>query len=236
MPLALLSFARRPGRLMAEALTLALCCACTAATIKVDPKQTFLRTNSDPASASVPIVIAALGFKPGEVVLVQRLGDFRAGTSYSDVSVSMAALFSGSATLLPSTERHRVPDAIDAGADVVTPKTYHGSLDTDIPEDFLVSDGAIVRIPPGATHLFVCPYDSRFYDNTDPDNDYEVSIIRVQDEEFAASVLAIWGGLLKPSPTTALSLDAVPSTAPPPDVNLLDAVRLARRASGLDPR
>jgi hypothetical protein len=208
---------------------------CPAATIKVDPKQTFLRTNSDSALASVPIVIADIGFKPGDWVLVKRLGDFKAGTAYSDVSTSMIALFSGSATLLASANLHRVPDAIDAGADHVTPKTYHGDLDTDVPEDFLVSDGAIVRIPPAATHLFVCPPDSLFYDNTDPDNDYAVSITRASTDEFAASALAVWSGLIYPSPTTALSMDAVPSPAPPPVVNLLDAVRLARRASGLDP-
>jgi hypothetical protein len=226
----------RLGRHLCYSVTLlAACAAVPATTIKIPPAASYLRANGETPANAVPIALSGLGVVPGDFVQIQRLGDFKPGASYDDASVGMTALFSSNATLLAAGQAQRVPGALEAGADVVTPRTYFGSMDTDIPQDFLVTDGAIVIVPSGASHLFAAAWDSAYADNSDPDNDYAVSITKVSARDAVAAALAVWGGLVKPSPTTALTLDAVPAPAPPPVVNLLDAVRLARRASGLDP-
>ncbi len=60
-------------------------------------------------------------------------------------------------------------------------------LPTDIDEDFVIvgpdsdypatsEDFTAVRVPAGATHLFVTADDSYFDDNSDPDNDYQMTM------------------------------------------------------------
>lgn len=143
----------------------------------IDPRAAFLRTNQDtPVNATV-FLLSDLSLFPGDFIRLQQLGDFKAGTIYSDVSKGMAAVFSSSNVLLSSDQLHRVPGAIDAGIDYNSGATYFGSLDTNIPEDFAVND-TTVQIPQGAAYLFIGTPDSLYYDNSDPDSDYAVSITR----------------------------------------------------------
>jgi hypothetical protein len=201
-----------------------------AQTVSLPPTRTYLHTNSDNAAATVPILLSALSLHGGDIVRLERVGDFRPGPSFQDTSVRLIAVFSGSGTLLASTTLHRVPDAVDAGDDFASANTYFGSQPTDIPEDFMFDASVVVTIPPGATHLFVAPHDSLYYDNSDPDQDFAVRITKL----LAPSALRIWGGLVAAVQTDMAQLDVVTQGAPPARINLLDAVRLARQAAGID--
>ena len=143
----------------------------------IDPRETYLRTNQDSAYDAAPLSLAELSLFPGDFIRLQQFGDFRPGTHLTDTNSNMLAVFSASDTLLASSVLARVQDAIDAGTDYTTGATYHGSVTTDIPEDFLVTD-VYVQIPPGATHLFVTAADNLYRDNTDPDGDFAVGITR----------------------------------------------------------
>ena len=95
----------------------------------------------------------------------------------------MLGVFSAGSVLSAPTSAHRIPDALDAGNDVVTALTTHGNDPTDIPEDFSILTaavgGTVVQVPPRATHLFVGPLDTLWGDNSDGDNDYLLRIIRL---------------------------------------------------------
>ena len=147
-------------------------------TIGIDARRTYLRTSSDGgALAAIPIDLASLGLAPGDKISLTRVGDFNCHSSCGDLSISMGAVFSSSATLLASSQLNRVPGAVDAGVDVVTGLTFFGGLPTDIPQDFAVSGtGVALTVPAGATHLFVAALDSLYGDNGDPDGDFAVRI------------------------------------------------------------
>ncbi len=146
--------------------------------VSIDPRATFLRTSDDDAHNSVPISLVSLGVSEGDYLTVKRVGDYSAyGNAESDVDTRMIAIFSSSATLKPSYELHRVPDAIDAGADRQTDPTFYNNLSTNIPEDFSVSYPTIVTVPQNARFIFVAAVDVYYEDNSDPDGDYGVEII-----------------------------------------------------------
>lgn len=154
----------------------------TAQQFSLDPRRTYLHTNQDNSSDTVPLDLSSLGILPGDHLRLVRLGDWDPGPG-GDTSESLIAIFSGSATLLAKTELHRVPGAIDAGFDFTTSKTYRGSQDTDVPEDFAICWGTrtevTITVPAGASHLFLAPSDSLYEDNTDPDGDYGVQIEKI---------------------------------------------------------
>ena len=68
------------------------------------------------------------------------------------------------------------------GTPFVTTPLVRGNRDTDIPEDFLVTNSTSVTIPPGALYLFVGVPDPFYSDNTDTDNNFA---IRVTPSGFA---------------------------------------------------
>ena len=148
----------------------------TGTEISIDPRATYLRTNLDAgALAATPIDLNKLSIVPGDWLRLERLGDFDCGGPCVDDRTGMIGVFSGSSTLLSADQPHRVPDAIEAGQDLVTSRTNFGSLPTDIPEDFVIIDTINVT-PVGATHLFITAHDSLYYDNTDPDSDLAVRV------------------------------------------------------------
>ena len=153
-------------------------------TIPLDPRAAYLRCNNDPAPGTVAIPLAPAGIAPSQVVRIRRLGDYDNGPG-GDTFGTTIAVFSADATLLPLATAARVPGALEAGCDFVSSPTWSGGLATDIPEDFLVAAGAgstatqnevVVVVPANATHLFVCPHDSLYHDNRDPDGDYAVEL------------------------------------------------------------
>lgn len=147
------------------------------AVVSLNPKATFIKVNSDSALASTALDLASLGIAPGDRIEIGQTGDLDFGPGGDD-GHSLIGVFSASPTLLGPTVLHRVPDAIDAGVDVSTSPTFNGGLRTDVSEDFRIytaafpADSICVIVPAGATHLFLCPADTLYQDNTDPDGDW----------------------------------------------------------------
>jgi hypothetical protein len=150
-------------------------------TVSMDPKGTYLHMFPNTGVEPVIIDLASLGLFPGDQIRLEDLGGYAYTTGGVDGPGSMIAVFSSNDTLLPPTEAHRVPGAIDAGVDYVSSPTYVGSYPTDIPEDFLVSlsTGPLqmcIDIPFGATHLFCAAHDTYYTDNSDPNGDFAVRV------------------------------------------------------------
>ncbi|MBX3464874.1 MAG: hypothetical protein KF830_17030 [Planctomycetes bacterium] len=146
-------------------------------TFPMSPRATYLRTNQDSPLPPVVVDLAALGLAPGQWLRIGSTGAFRHITGGQDNSRALSAVFSGSAALLPANVQQRVVDAIAAGPDFLSGPTYHGSLPTDVPQDFFCSrtgwdDRIDVQVPAGATHLFLGTHDSLFNDNVDPNGDW----------------------------------------------------------------
>ena len=169
--------------------------------VSVDPKATFIRTNDDPGALNmVPIDLAANGINPGDVLLLERLGDYSfdvlSNPPRPDDVTNMIGLFSSSSTLLESNVLDRVPGSL-ATVGVYQPwatePTYLGGLPTAVPNTFSINPFALVQVPTGAQFLFVSPSDSLFTDNGDPNGNYALRVTTVVPE---ASSLALTGFML----------------------------------------
>jgi len=173
---------------------------------KLDPQATYLRTNNDPgAKSAFPFDLGALGISPGDLLTLERVGDYRyrGGIADGDTATATIGVFSGSATLLGGANPNRVPGAIDAGTDVFSLPTDSGGLPTDISQDFALTTTVVV--PTGASHLFISPNDSFFGDNTDPDNDYGVRLgTALIVGDTANGMRTINGGDSVPAPGTVI--------------------------------
>jgi hypothetical protein len=149
--------------------------------VKISPTATYLR--SDTAEGAVPISLAALGIQPGDTIWLQETGDFTpdlaGGTA--DSFRDLLALFSSSAVLLGRTELNRASGALATTLPgFVTDATYYERLSTDIPQDFRVSTGGtVVKVPAGAAYLFAASYDIFYGDNGDPDQDYGLTVLKI---------------------------------------------------------
>ncbi|UCG52701.1 MAG: S8 family serine peptidase, partial [Candidatus Latescibacterota bacterium] len=152
--------------------------------VNLDPRMTYLHICDDPGTQPAMIVrLVDLGIKPGDVLCLDAEGRFGTGSG-SEVEDRAMGVFSSSNVLRAAGNLHRVPGAIDAGEDYATAPTFHcGEEATDIPQDFLVYD-TIIRVPTGATHLFLSALDRKFGDNSDNNGDYGVQISIVRVPEF----------------------------------------------------
>ncbi len=139
-----------------------------------------------------PLIVdlADAGFKPGDLIFIRQRGriNFAADGDYPiGIDPSLSGVFSSSNTLLWDRSQegevgplHRVPDAIDAGIDCVTPDTYYGKVSTDIPEDFGISgSGVSIGIPSGAAYLMLAVVDPGVSNN---DGWIKVTIEKVTNE------------------------------------------------------
>lgn len=132
----------------------------------VNSKGTYLRYIWDAPQPPTTVALADVGAVPGDTLRIRRRGSYfpwiNAPTWHDVVALfSSSPVVYGDPLLL-----HRVPGAIDAGADVWTPLTYFFGQDTNIPEDFLVMDSVDVVVPPGATHLLFTTLSESFQDNS----------------------------------------------------------------------
>ena len=146
--------------------------------VSLNPEATYLFNNGG-TDQPQPVLLSTFGASPGDFIRLQRVGDYRSGFFGGDNSTGLAGVFSAGATVLGSQIRNRLPGAIDAGEDIITPNTGGGGggNPTDIPEDFAIDD-LFIQVPDGATHLFFTPLDTNIGNNTDPDGDWGVMITR----------------------------------------------------------
>ncbi len=152
--------------------------------IPVNPRATYLRIENDPLAVPAPgIPVSALGTAPGQWLNISVTGSYSDGGG-ADTQENLVCLFSSSVTLLPNAPGlvNRVPGALAAGPSAITANTYYGNLPTDVPQDFVAvregwANGTLVRVPAGATHVFVGVNDPSYTflgNNADPNNDYFV--------------------------------------------------------------
>lgn len=150
----------------------------------VPPRQTFFRTSND-ALAEPPtfFILAELPFaNPSKPLTIEVFGDYRPNLATGDTRNVLHGVFTKTTTYLAPSLQKRLPDALNANAPVITGPTYHGSLPTDIVEDFRVvpdSTGKFrINIPAGAVWVSLCVADSYYSDNDDPDGDFFVRFSR----------------------------------------------------------
>jgi hypothetical protein len=190
--------------------------------VKIDERGTFTRPTSQlDINGDIPDatkVNLSDGLRcdvhPGDWIRIQTLGDFRFTQHpnppdpgpYGNATLRSAfGIFSGTSQLLPKTQSDRVPAAID----VAEGRFQEVLSDNDpIPEDFWISPmsdgtgGALVRVPAGATHLFIGAADTQWFDNDDLNDDFQVQVTllypgrMVGDWDFSGEVdgndLLVW--------------------------------------------
>jgi hypothetical protein len=184
-----------------------------AATISIDPTRTFLMTAGDPwdgigsVFGSRPIRLADYGIAPGDVVLLEQLGDYYNGSEgYSgnvaslDTLTAMIGIFSSTDELLASNLLNRVPGALDAGQYIGTMNTLYGGagnagVPTDIPFDFGIGAN-IFKIPNEAAYLFGAAHDVYYSDKSDPDADFALRITQVAPVPEPATGILLALGLV----------------------------------------
>ena len=165
------------SRLLAAALVLSLAgCDTTgiddgqpvSVVVPVSPRQTYTLVSQDDALDAPAVSLAGLGLAPGDPVCFRAEGDFNiAGTFYASENSQplVSAVFSATDRLLGGSVRRRVPDAVEAGPDLVTRPSDRGALDTDIPEDFDATR-LCLTVPSGARFVFFAAYDTYYADNS----------------------------------------------------------------------
>ncbi|MCA8965609.1 MAG: hypothetical protein KDC48_12060 [Planctomycetes bacterium] len=149
-------------------------------TIPVNPKATYLRTSNDPTAVPAPgFPLSAVGSGAGQLLSIRVVGNYQISGLGGDFQTTLVAVFSSSATLLPDGQLNRVPGAIAAGPDCATTNAYYSNVPTDIPQDFIVSrtawdNGVQVRVPAGATHVFVATTSNFYGNHSDPNSNLAV--------------------------------------------------------------
>jgi hypothetical protein len=149
--------------------------------MNIPPSATFLHTtitenqdSSDSPDYPVIIDLSQAGYHPGEEMKLtyQVHEPFTFNRNEDPVKHAepvIIGVFSRSGVLLAPQELKRVPDAVKTGDDIRTGPAGHidSSEPDDINEDFqiLPATGTIVRVPEGATHLFLGVVDSFYKDN-----------------------------------------------------------------------
>jgi hypothetical protein len=154
--------------------------------VQIDPRSTYLKPLSD--QDQEPFAVEA-----GDWLKLSAVGEFKftQANPQPDPNTLRNAfgVFSSSSDLDDKLVTNRVPDAVS----VVEGNNFSEVVSNpanDIPGDFLIptqSDvpGAVlVRVPVGATHLFVGAADTQWWDNSDVDENYGVSITRIYSGRF----------------------------------------------------
>ena len=220
--------------------------------VLISPKSTYLQPEN-PAEVrnevEPPVVLDLVNdllypVTPGDYLRVQAVGKFDFdesgqddGGPYADGSLRNAwGVFSSSDELGPKSEPNRVPDQEPLVADSMTrflhvPPISSGFV-PDLPHDFIIPTAsaggeagiAVVRVPDGATHLFLGAADEIWFDNIAEDNFYGVRITRVAvDGDFdnndlvdaadAAILFESWGDIPLGDPIADINGDGVVDAA-----------------------
>jgi len=154
----------------------------------VSPRAAFLLAAPQDVNVEAAVIIdlATLGFVAGDLVRLERLGNFAFVSTGPETGISMIAVFSSSNVLLGPAFAARVPGAIASSLPQYVTQPLVNQTPTDIPQDFSVGN-TTVAIPSGARFLFVAVPDPFYGDNVDADNNFA---IRVSPASFVASVSA----------------------------------------------
>jgi len=138
--------------------------------VKVNPAGTYLLVDPcDQAAPPTSVTLSSLGIVPGEFIRLTRVGAFKFGANFNDDGTSLAAVFRGPPGFIaPGPDSQHV--SFNSGS------TFCNNIPTNIAADFNVDPQIVVQVPVGATEILFTAGDSFWSDNTDPNNDYGVSI------------------------------------------------------------
>jgi hypothetical protein len=137
----------------------------------MNARGTYLHTVFDNRQPPQVIDLVALGVVPGDRIQLRRKG------SYSDnvqaARTRVAGVFTRTTDLRANPiggpfwnfSWSRLPDAIDAGSDVTSPRTFWLQVPTDIRQDFEIGSATQVTVPANAKYLFLTPLDDHFDEN-----------------------------------------------------------------------
>jgi hypothetical protein len=141
--------------------------------VKVNPAGTYLFVDStcfnDQAAPPTSVTLSSLGIVPGEFIRLTRVGAFQWGANLNDDGTTLGAVFRGPSGLI-------APGPNSQHASFNSLPTFCNNIPTNIAEDFNVDPQTVVQVPVGATEILFTANDSFYRDNTDPNNDYGVSI------------------------------------------------------------
>ncbi|MBL8087248.1 MAG: PEP-CTERM sorting domain-containing protein [Chthonomonas sp.] len=166
----------------------------------VNSPATYLRAFGEAPFAANAINLNANGFFAGQTVLLKRAGSWNHLGGPTPTDYGLSCVFSSSSALLGPNNLNRIPGAIDAGPDWVSPNTQIGGFSTDIAEDFQVdnntgtANGIVLTIPAGAQYIFCTAQDNFFSDNNNT-TEFYLSIQPVPEPGTLAA-LAVGAGLL----------------------------------------
>jgi len=142
----------------------------------INSKSTYLFTRGDQPVDPLAISLAELGAVPGDTLRITRVGTHATLPLLMDGDLTrVAGVFSATDTVLPSSAAHRIPDAIDAGVNYLSPPYWSCIFffclplpATDIPQDFGIDPEVDVVVPEGAEYLIVAPIvaDLHWMDNS----------------------------------------------------------------------
>ncbi len=135
----------------------------------LNPAATYLRTDRETPSPEA-FLLSEFGIEPGEDVCFRTVGDFNyapgvLASTRTDTPVA-TGVFSASSSVSSTSERTRIKDAIDSYWDIVTRPVLETGNETNIDEDFEVTNNCWT-VPAGARYFFLSAYDDLFQDNTD---------------------------------------------------------------------
>lgn len=155
--------------------------------IVINPKSTFLKTSDDP-DALVPLVLDlnSLGISENNYLYIESYGSFDFAPPEDEYQgTSVIALFSSTSVVESSSEANgpsRIPGMIVTDQDpIFTQNTFFNDQQTDISGDFSARR-TLVKVPEGATHMFIGANDAFFGDNIQNNSDkLRVSITHICD-------------------------------------------------------
>ena len=118
----------------------------------INSKSSYLQVGLlDKAAAPLVIALSDLGAKPGDTLKLARVGTYDDITELKDGNnTSAGAVFSSSSTVNASSQKNRIPGAIQS-----TAANYNTGFPSDIPQDFSISGSPTVTIPAGAAYLII---------------------------------------------------------------------------------
>src|SRR5690606_6170559 len=125
------------------------------------------------------VPLAAVGSGAGQLLSIRVTGHYQINGLGGDTQTPLIAVFSSNGTLLPDGQQYRLPGALAAGPSHTSANAYYGNLVTDIPQDFIISrtswdNGLVVRVPVGATYVFVATTSSHYGNHSDPNSNFAV--------------------------------------------------------------
>ncbi len=174
---------------------------------QIEAPSTFLKPVTPADTAHLELVqnakrielASGLGFtvREGDWLRITAVGDFKftqdlppsdLGPYGNGTLRSAVGVFSSNSQLRSETDTVRVPGAADVSEGNYA--EYASDPGNDIPEDFVIPSetdaplGTLVRVPAGATHLFLAAADTQWSDNSDQDSDFGVNVTRIYAGRF----------------------------------------------------